>query len=76
MFISVLALLLSNLLYRKLQFGGIAHSKDTCFEALEEMKEIRLYYDDKGPPDVVLTQMSALQRKLFKTLDLKRFIGN
>lgn len=40
MFISVLALLLSNLLYRKIQLSGITHSKDTCFEALEEMKEI------------------------------------
>ena len=75
MFISVLALLFSNLLYRKIQLAGITHSKDTCFETLEDLKEIRLYYDDKGPPDVLLTQMSALQRKLFKTLDLKRFIG-
>jgi transposase len=75
MFISVLALLLSNLLYRKIQLGGIIHSKDKCFEALEDIKEIRLYYDDDQPPDVLLTQMSALQRKLFKTLDLKRFTG-
>ncbi len=75
MFISVLALLLSNLLHRKIQLGGIIYSKEDCFEALEDIKEIRLYYDDKGAPDVLLTQMSALQRKLFKTLDLKRFIG-
>jgi len=75
MFISVLALLLSNLLYQKIQLGGIVHSKDTCFEALEDIKEIRLYYDDKGPPEVLLTQMSALQRKLFNALDLKRHIG-
>jgi len=75
MFISVLALLLSNLLYRKIQLARIAPSKDTCFETLEDIKEIRLYYNDKGPPDVLLTQMSALQRKLFKALDLKRFIG-
>jgi len=74
-FISVLALLLSNLLYRKIQIAGIPDSKDICFEALEDMKEIRLYYNDKGPPDVLLTQMSPLQRKLFKTLDLKRFMG-
>ena len=74
-YISVLALLLSNLLYRKIHLAGITHSKETCFEALEDIKEIRLYYDDKGPPDVLLTQMSALQLKLFKTLDLKRFIG-
>jgi len=72
-FISVLALLLSNFLYRKIQLSGISFSKDTCFEALEEMKEIRLYYDDKDPPEVLLTQMSALQRKLFKILELKRF---
>ncbi len=72
-FISVLALLLSNLLYRKIQQGGIISSKEACFEVLEDIKEIRLYYDDKGPPDVLLTRMSALQRKLFKILDLKRF---
>ncbi len=72
-FISVLALLLSNLLYRKIQLGGIVHSKDLCFEALEDIKEIRLYYDDKGPPEVLITQMSVLQRKLFNILDLKRF---
>ena len=75
MFISVLALLLSNLLYRKIQLAGIPDSKDTCFEALEDIKEIRLYYDDDQPPEVLLTQMSALQRKLFKALDLKRFTG-
>ena len=75
MFISVLALLLSNLLYRKIQLGGIVRSKEKCFEALEDIKEIRLYYDDDPPPEVLLTQMSAFQRKLFKTLDLKRFTG-
>ena len=51
------------------------HSKDMCFEALEDIKEIRLYYDDKGPPEVLITQMSVLQRKLFNILDLKRFTG-
>ncbi len=75
LFISVLALLLSNLLYRKIQLAGITTSKDKCLEALEVIKEIRLYYDDKGSPEVLLTQMSVLQRKLFKTLDLKRFTG-
>jgi len=73
MFISVLALLLSNLLYRKIQLGGIFHSKDICFEALEDIKEIRLYYDDNSPPEVLITRMSVLQRKLFNILDLKRF---
>ncbi|MHA1660353.1 MAG: IS1634 family transposase [Promethearchaeota archaeon] len=75
MFISVLALLLSNLLYRKIQLAGIAHSKDACFETLEDIKEIHLYYDDGGAPNLLLTQMSPLQRKLFKILDLKRFKG-
>ena len=75
LFISVLALLLSNLLHRKIQLAGISPSKDICFEALEDIKEIRLYYNDKDPPEVLLTQMSVLQRKLFKTLDLKRFTG-
>ncbi len=73
-FISVLALLLSNLLYRKIQLSEIHGSKDKCFEALEDIKEIHLNYDDDLPPDVVITQMSSLQRKLFKTLNLKRFI--
>jgi len=74
-FISVLALLLSNLFHRKIQLSGISSSKETCVEALEGIKEIHLYYDDKDPPDVLLTQMSTLQRKLFKVLDLKRFIN-
>ena len=74
-FISVLALFLSNLLYRKIQLAGILDSKEICFKALEDMKEIRLYYEDKGSPDVLLTRMSPLQRKLFKILDLKRFRG-
>jgi len=74
-FISVLALFLSNLLYRKIQLAEIAHSKEVCFEALEDTKEIRLYYGNEGSPDVLLTQMSPLQRKLFKILDLKRFAG-
>ena len=52
MFISVLALLLSNLLYRKIQLGGNNYSKEDCFEALEDIKEIRLNYDDKGAFDV------------------------
>ncbi len=75
LFISVLALLLSNLLYRKIQLAGITPSQSTCFEALEDIKEIRLYYGDKDPPQVLLTQMSILQRKLFNVLDLKRFTG-
>ena len=74
-FISVLALLLSNLLYRKIQLAGIADSKDKCLEALEDIKEIRLYYDHKDPPEVLLTRMSTLQRKLFKILDLKQYSG-
>jgi len=75
MFISVLALLLSNLLYRKITLAGITASKDKCIEALEDIKEIRLNYDDKGPPEVLLTRMSVLQRKLFNVLTLKRFTG-
>jgi len=75
MFISVLALFLSNLLYRKITLAGITTSKDKCIEALEDIKEIRLNYDDKGPPEVLLTRMSILQRKLFNVLNLKRFTG-
>jgi transposase len=72
-FISVLALLLSNLLHRKLSLAGITASKEECFEALEGIKEIRLHYDDGGAPRILLTRMSTLQRKLYKELDLKRF---
>ncbi|MBD3342283.1 MAG: IS1634 family transposase [Candidatus Lokiarchaeota archaeon] len=74
-FISVLALLLSNLLYRKITLAGIAASKDKCLEALEEIKEIHLNYGDDHTPEVLLTKMSALQRTLFKVLDLKQFKG-
>jgi len=74
-FISMLALLISNLLYRKIQQGGIISSKEACFEVLEDIKEIHLYYDDGEPPALLLTRMSTLQRKLFRILDLKRFKG-
>jgi transposase len=72
-FITVLALLLTNGLYRKITLGGISPSRDECLEALEDIKEIRLNYDDKAPPEVLLTRMSSLQRKLFNILDLKQF---
>ncbi|MHA1149413.1 MAG: IS1634 family transposase [Promethearchaeota archaeon] len=75
-FISVLALLLSNLLYRKIILAGITASKEKCLEALEEIKEIHLDYGDDNPPEVLLTKMSALQRNLFKVLDLKQFKGS
>jgi len=75
LFMSVLALFLSNLLYRKRHLVGITASKDKCFEALEDIKEIRLYHGDKDLPEVLLTQMSVLQRKPFKVLNLKRFTG-
>ena len=74
-FISVLALLLSNLLYRKITLAGITASKGECLEALEEIKEIHLDYGDDTPPEVLLTKMSPLQRNLFKVLDLKQFRG-
>ncbi|MHA1285488.1 MAG: hypothetical protein ACTSQP_23535, partial [Promethearchaeota archaeon] len=73
-FISILALLLSNLLLRKLRASGIRESKDSCFDALENIKEIHLHYNDKDPPDIVLTRMSPFQRKLFNILGLKRFL--
>ncbi len=73
LFISVLALLLSNLLYRKITLGDIPASKDKCFELLEDIKEIRLDYGDENSLEVLLTKMSTLQRNLFKVLDLKQF---
>jgi len=75
MYISVLALLLTNLLYRKISLAGISASKDECIEALEGIKGIHLDFGDGNPPEILLTKMSPLQRKLFKVLDLKQFKG-
>lgn len=72
-FISVLALLLSNLLHRKITSAGITASKADCLEALEEIKEIHLDYGDDTPPEVLLTKMSPLQRNLFQVLGLEHF---
>jgi len=74
-YISVLALLLTNLLYRKICLAGISASKDECIEALEGIKEIHLDFGDGTPPEILLTKMSPLQRKLFKVLGLKQFKG-
>ena len=71
-FISVLALLVSNLLHRKLRQHGIAASNETCIEELREIKEIHAHYDDGLPPDVDLTRLSSLQKLMVKILDLKR----
>jgi transposase len=72
-FISVLALLISNLLYRKLKQQGIEVSKDTCIEELEHIKEIHLDYDNGRPSSVTLTRMNELQRQMAQVLDLKRY---
>ena len=71
-FISVLALLVSNLLYRKLRHNGIEASAETCIEELEGIKEIHARYEDDLPADIVLTRMSSLQKLMVKILDLKR----
>lgn len=74
-FISVLALLLTNLLYRKITLANpnLSVSKEECIELLENIKEIHLNYADDGPPEVLLTRMSTIQRKLFSVLNLKQF---
>jgi len=72
-FINILALLLSNILYRKMTLAGIPTSKDKCFDLLEDIKEIHLDYGDEASPEVLLTKMSPLQRNLFKVLNLKQF---
>jgi transposase len=71
-FISILALLLSNLLYRKLQQGGITESKEACFEALMDMKEVKLEYGDNIPPAHHMTVMSPLQQRIATILNLER----
>jgi len=72
-FISVLALHLTNLLYRKITLANLSVSKEECIELLEDIKEIHLNYGDDEPSEVILTQMSAIQRKLCNVLDLKQF---
>jgi len=71
-FISMLALLVSNLLYRKLRQHGIDTSNETCIEELRGIKEIHAHYNDDLPPDIDLTRMSSLQKLMVKILDLKR----
>jgi len=71
-FISVLALLVSNLLYRKLRQGGIDASAETCIKELEGIREIHACYEDNLPADIALTRMSSLQKLAVKILDLKR----
>jgi transposase len=70
-FISVLALLLTAILQHKILAGGIKASKKACLDALRDMKEIHLHYDDGNPPDVVSTRMSPLQKAIFKVLNLQ-----
>jgi transposase len=70
-FISVLALLVSNLLFRKLRQHGVNVSYETCIEELRGIKEIHAYYNDDLPPDIDLTRMSSLQKVMVKILDLK-----
>jgi transposase len=73
-FISVLALLISNLLYRKLVIGGIKDSREECTKNLKKIKEIHLIYDDGYPPDITYTCTSKAQEKISTILDLPRFM--
>jgi len=73
-FISVLALLISNLLHRTITNGGIKYSLDDCFDTLEEIKEIHLHYDDGYPPDITYTRMSKKQESISDILNLARFM--
>jgi transposase len=72
-FISVLALLISNLLYRKLQQHGIEGSMKTCFDLLDDIKEITLDYGQDLPPEVLLTSMLPVQKEMARILDLEQF---
>jgi transposase len=72
-YISNLALLITNILHKKLKKGGITSSKDECIEALAGIKEIHLHHDDGYPPDIIYTKQSKFQKKLLDVLDLGRF---
>jgi transposase len=72
-FISVLALLITNLLYRKLERHGIDASKDVCINELEDIKEIHLDHGDGIPASVTITQMTELQRRMAHVLNLNRY---
>nr|MDO8088320.1 IS1634 family transposase [Candidatus Sigynarchaeum springense]MDO8117648.1 IS1634 family transposase [Candidatus Sigynarchaeota archaeon] len=69
-FISVLALLISNILYRKLQKHGIEGSKDACFDLLKDIKEIELIYGEDIPSEIHHTRLSPVQQKIAAVLNL------
>jgi transposase len=69
-FISVLALLISNILYRKLQKYGIEGSKDACFELLKDIKEIELIHGEDIPSEIHRTRLSPAQQKIAAILNL------
>ncbi len=70
-FISILALLITNLLYRKLRRHGIEASMKKCFDLLDDIKEITLDYGQGLQPDVLLTHMSPIQKEMAEILDLE-----
>jgi transposase len=70
-FISILALLITNLLYRKLRRHGIEASMKKCFDLLDDIKEITLDYGPDLQPDVLLSNMSPIQKEMAEILDLE-----
>src|SRR5271157_456788 len=70
-FISILALLISNLLYRKLKLHGIEGSMKKCFDLLDDIQEITLDYGKDLPTDVLLTKESPIQKRMVKIFDLE-----
>jgi transposase len=72
-FISFLALLITNLLYRKLEQHGIDALKDACIEELKDIKEIHLHHGNDIPASVTIAQMTELQRRMAHVLKLNRY---
>jgi len=70
-FISILALLITNLLYRKLRQHDIDGSMKKCLDLLDDIKEITLDYGHDLPHDVLLTNMSPIQKEMAKILNLE-----
>ena len=71
-FISILALLITNMLYRKLQRHGIEGSMKKCFDLLDDIKEITLDYGQDLPPEILLTNMSSIQKEMAEILNLEQ----
>ncbi len=77
-FICVLALMLQTLLHRRVREKGLALSCPEMLRELAAIREVAIVYADrrkKGAPkmQMTLSHLSDIQKKLYQTLDLKRW---